>query len=118
MCLTTFQKTPYIAEKDITVYKGLFKVGERIISPFMGFPYTLNKLYQTNFRISPRTPLLPKYIYEGFHGYRNKKYAIFQWLEVYKCIIPKGSLYYISSDQEEIVSNQIIVKRKLWFNKF
>lgn len=118
MCLVTFQKEPYIAEKDITVYKALFKSGKRIISPFINFPYTLNKLYQTNFKISPKAPLLPKYIDEGFHEYRNKKYATDRWLEVYKCIIPKGSLYYISSDQEEIVSNQIIIKRKLWFNKF
>ena len=45
MCLTTFQKEPYIAEKDIIVYKALFKFGKRIISPFINFPYTLNKLY-------------------------------------------------------------------------
>lgn len=119
MCLTTFQEEPYIAEKDIIIYKALFKDRKRIVSPFQEFPYILKELYQTDFNISfGLTNICPKFIHKGFHGYRNRKYATSRWLEVYKCVIPKGSQYYISSDQEEIVSNQIIIKRKLWFNKF
>lgn len=118
MCLTTFQKEPYIAKKDIIIYKVLFKDGKRVISPYIQFPYVLKKLYQTDFRIIYARNNISKLIHEGFHGYRNKKYATDRWLEVYKCVIPKGSQYYISFDQEEIVSNQIIIKRKLWFNKF
>lgn len=38
--------------------------------------------------------------------------------KLYKCIIPKGSTYYISSDNKEIVADKIIIKRKLWFNIF
>jgi hypothetical protein len=119
MCLATFQKEPYIAQKDIIVYKALFKSGKRILSPFREFPYILKKLYQTDFGITfSLTYNAPKLIHEGFHGYRNRKYAISRWIKVYKCIIPKGSQYYISSDQKEIVSDQIIIKRKLWFNRF
>lgn len=119
MCLTTFQNEPYIAEKDIIIYKALFKSGKQIISPFQEFSYILNKLYQTDFRITlGLSNISVKNIYEGFHGYRYKKYATSKWIEVYKCVIPKGSHYYISINQKEIVSNQIIIKRKLWFNRF
>jgi len=116
MCLTTFQNKPYIAKEDIIVYKALFKTGKQILSPYRGFPYILKELYQTNLGIPfVTTNFSPKLIYEGFHSYINRKYATDRWPEVYKCIIPKGSQYYIDSDQEEIVSNQIIIKRKLWF---
>lgn len=119
MCLITFQNEPYIAKKDIVVYKALNKTGKQIFSPFQQFSYILKKLYQTDFGITfGQTFVDKKLINEGFHGYINRKYAIFRWPNVYKCIIPKGSLYYISSDLQEIVSNQLIVKRKLWFNIF
>ena len=119
MCLATFQKEPYIAKEDIIVYKALVKIGKQIFSPYQDFPYILKKLYQTDFRITfAPTYISPKLIYEGFHSYINKKYDIKKWDKVYKCIIPKRSQYYIASDKEEIISNQIIIKRKLWFNKF
>lgn len=119
MCLKTIEIEPSVAKKDIIVYKVLYKNKNQIVSPCKRFPYILKKLYQTDFGITigiSNDTLL--FINEGFHSYRYKNYAARLYFNVYKCVIPKGSQYYISIDRQEIVSNQIIIKRKLWFNKF
>lgn len=57
------------------------------------------------------------YIDEGYHSYeildrvRDQKYIYFRTIIV-KCIIPKGSEYYVNEDHE-IVSSNIIVTDKI-----
>ena len=125
MCLQTYHKNPYTANKDIVVYKILLKsfFGE-IVSPYLGFVYKLRTLYSTS--LSVRQSLYSNKLYlidEGLHAYTSidkaeKEITYFSRANIYRCIIPKGSLYYVNEKDNEIVSNQLIVKRKLWFNRF
>lgn len=116
MCLITNNTRKYIAEKDIVCYKIVNIRDTEIISYWYGFPYELNKKYT----IQVLRPIFMKNddirIEEGFHSYRNldiaKGYVYCSMLNllpeiIVKCIVPKGSEYYISSD--EMVSNQIII---------
>lgn len=126
MCLYTRWKKPKTAAENIVVYKILSVYSTHLASPYMNFVYDLHRLYETKFTKSKGCSGRGYYIYEGFHAYVSKKIASdadidcsFSTCErVYKCIIPKGSTYYISSDNKEIVADKIVIKRKLWFNIF
>lgn len=125
MCLQTYRKNPYTANKNIVVYKILLKsFFGKIVSPYWDFVYKLRTLYSTS--LSVRQSLYSNKLYlidEGLHAYTSidkaeKEIISFKRAYIYRCIIPKGSLYYINKKDNEIVSNQLIVKRKLWFNRF
>ena len=125
MCLETYKRDPYTANKNIIVYKILLKsfFGE-IISPYWGFVYKLRTLYSTSLSVRQSLHSNKLYLIEkGLHAYTSidkakEEIEFFNKATIYRCIIPKGSLYYINEQDNEIVSNQLIVKRKLWFNKF
>lgn len=129
MCLYTEQIKPKVAEKDIVVYKVL---NHNMLSPYYGLSYPLNrkitsKLLCYDHEWSPRTPIFN--IEEGLHAYTKRRVAYARQHDlniltkesvvysVYKAIIPKGSKYYIGLDND-IASDALIVKRKLWFNLF
>ncbi len=120
MCLYTRWKKPKVAAEDIVVYKVLCTYSEYIESPYRNFVYNLKELYETKLTKCKSLGGLGYNIFEGFHAFVSKKpdweFGIHE--KLYKCIIPKGSTYYISSDHKEIVADKIIIKRKLWFNKF
>lgn len=126
MCLYTRWKKPKTATKDIVVYKILSVYSTHLASPYMNFVYDLDMLYETKFTKTKGCSGRGYYIYAGFHAYTSKKIASNTDLDcsfstyerIYKCVIPKGSTYYISSDDKEIVADKIIIKRKLWFNMF
>ena len=132
MCLYTKQRHPKVAEKDIVVYKVL---DQRMGSPYYGLLYPLNE---------KRTSILKNYdwkweeaghkvydVEEGLHAYTKRMAAYvkrhylnrcdsekdFTTYSVYKAIIPKGAKYYIGLDND-IASDALIVKRKLWLNLF
>jgi len=122
MCLYTRWKKSKKAKKDIIIYKILDK---DCVSPYQGFMYTLGTKYNTIMR--RRDSLFDGgfFIDDGFHAFTNriallnsdsKKYFI--GAKAFKCIIPKGSSYYISSCKRTIVSDSIIIKRRLLFNIF
>lgn len=125
MCLETCKRNPYTANKNIVVYKILLKsfFGE-IISPYLNFVYKLRTLYSTS--LSVRQSLHSNKIYlieKGLHAYTSidkakENLIYFSKATIYRCIIPKGSLYFINEDDNEIASNRLIVKRRLWFNRF
>ena len=116
MCLTTNNTRKYIAEKDIICYKTVKIQGTQLISYWCNFKYELNKKY----KIQALQPISVGNgdirICEGFHSYIKLDTAendllygiLYPVVEVVvKCIVPKGSEYYINS--EEMVSNQIII---------
>lgn len=122
MCLYTKWKKPKKAEKDIIVYKILSK---NCISPYMDFAYDLGVKYDTDMESYKGMFTNGFYISAGFHAFTSKRALLNSDLKKYslivvafKCIIPKGSLYYISSCKREIVSDSIIIKRRLLFNRF
>ena len=117
MCLVTSQSEPLIAEKDIVVYKCLIKQATTLVSPYIGFIYKLRTLYEASLGVSVHGTITV--VEEGLHAYYDKKRALDKWSnEVYKCIVPKGSKYYLSKKYGEIVSDKLIIKRKLLFNRF
>lgn len=122
MCLYTKWKKPKKAKKDIIVYKIL---DENCISPYRGFAYNLGVKYDTNMKSYKEMFISGLYIYVGFHAFTSKRALLKSYLKkefisavAFKCIIPKGSSYYISSCKKEIVSESIIIKRRLLFNRF
>ena len=139
MCLITKNKQKYIATEDMVVYKTLREIDEnRICSEHMNFTYTLNKLYieemlpsddicfydswasmKYNTATSKATDDVQSNVAicigQGFHFMTEYKRAfndaLYSDIDVYKCIIPKGSEYYL--DNSDLgVSNQIIIKGK------
>ena len=116
MCLITNNLHKYIAEKDIVCYKVVYLQGKEIISYWFDFPYELNRKYTIPVLQPIPTPNGNIIIEKGFHSYRNIYTAKGDiWLSlmellpkvIVKCIVPKGSEYYINS--KEMVSNQIII---------
>lgn len=83
-------------------------LGNRFTSLVRGFRYRLSILYYTGFKIDKTN----QFIDNGFHSFINKTSAIrevgrFPRRIVIKCIIPKGSAYYINPRSGEYVSNRI-----------
>ena len=122
MCLYTKWKKPKKAEKDIIVYKILDK---DCISPYRCFAYNLGVKYDTDIESYKGVFTSGIYIENGFHAFTSKRALLksalkkgFRPATAFKCIIPKGSSYYISSCKKEIVSDSIIIKRRLVFNRF
>lgn len=122
MCLYTRWKKPKKAEKDIIVYKILNK---DCASPYRGFKYNLGVKYDTDMESFKGMFTSGLYIESGFHAFTSKRALLksflkkeFKSAKAFKCIIPKGSSYYISSCKKEIVSDSTIIKRRLLFNRF
>lgn len=114
MCLLTNNLHKYIAEKDIVCYKIVYLQGKKIISFWFDFPYELNKKYTTQVLQPIFTKKGNILIEKGFHSYRNLYtakgdvwFSLMESLVIVKCIVPKGSEYYINN--KEMVSNQIII---------
>lgn len=112
MCWISRELDEQIATKDITVYKIVTFDTESCNSLYRNFKYQYNKLYTTSFTIQASDYTF--YINEGFHSYKTKTKAceINKYFRefIVKCIIPKGSHYYINSD-DEVVSDKIIIIR-------
>lgn len=134
MCFyTTVESSPLLAHRDMVCYKILDR---NMCSWIKGFKYTMNKVYKTELGIleeglndiyftSLGKRIISKHtycIFSGFHSYqRNTKqlsrvYRIgcLKISYIYKCIIPKGSLYY-RNQFGEYVSDQIMIKEKVNF---
>lgn len=129
MCWTS-KYTPHkkIAEETIIVYKYLTK---DLRSPFQFYQYTRNKKAPEE---TLSTVLCKKgqsnfwHIVKGYHSCRNIDSAEsyfykslygsigYKDFKLYKCIIPKGAIYY-RNEYGHIVSNTIVIKRKC-FNLF
>jgi hypothetical protein len=124
---------PIEATEDLEVFKVVVAYNEKenwCRSIYKSFYYIFDKLYQTETEESIEGVLFDdldriahgfdesktKFITKGFHSantkQRLKNHAICLHQKIVKCIIPKGSMYYIN-ETGCIVSNQIIVTDKL-----
>lgn len=102
MCLYTKQTKPKIAEEDIICYKFYIRLfGGLIVSPYIGIiAPKIGAITNTELG-KPYGP--KKRVDEGFHSFKileDVKSVINKWkskfdLVIFKCIIPKGSLYYL-----------------------
>lgn len=122
MCLCTKWEKSKKAKRNIIVYKILDK---DCVSPYRGFVYNLGVKYNTDFKSVKGIFSNNTYVDDGFHAFTSKRALLKSHLYkkstptvAFKCIIPKGSSYYISSCKKQIVSDSIIIKRRLLFNIF
>ena len=140
MCLNLNPKfKKMVAKKDITCYKIVKKKNyggcymyEALIMMF--FIYKLNIIYSTMITMT-HTPYTNRLVVNnGFHSFRTiqglKKEAeyilmyhnsgILTDAVIVKCIIPKGSLYYVGHNDNytpNYVSNQIVILNEIPNNK-
>lgn len=95
-----------IADKDITVYKHVYKVPKKykwfpfikkviIYSSIRKFQYKLGKTYTTVLGKWHKAHLSPYNLYSSTTGFYSYSESVrFDWNANVKCIIPKGSKYY------------------------
>lgn len=130
---TKKEATLYEALEDIACYKFLRK---NLSSPYQYHQYVFNKKVKVKLKIPKNVnedgdlqfKLYKKYprhcslvsINEGLHSYSYLKKAkemakgfTFNKYYVFKCIIPKGSLFYKNTYNKEYVSNQLIVIKQI-----
>lgn len=115
MCLYPTHKRVKIAKEDIVCYKVLTSIMK---SPYRDFQYERNKMYSIKLlKIDKNNNDLE--INEGYHAYVSydgaySSTAIMFLYDtfIFKAIIPKGSKYYLGTDNE-IVSNQMIIKENI-----
>ena len=108
MCWTNTELDKKVAEHDITVYKIVLPCSRGAKSLFYKFWYLFNITYRETLDI---TLVGSEYcIADGFHSYKTKSRVLFAnqfyFKKIVKCILPKGTIYYINNNNE-IVSNQI-----------
>lgn len=140
MCLTFFTETEdynsavQIAEKDITVYKIVEKVGDTYYSEYVGWKYLIGKAYKKN----EDWPLDDVYtmpmnleheylhsIYDGYHAYVDLEKAK-RWfgeevgyatngdrLCIVECHIPAGAKYVVGYRYGDIVSSAIVIDKEI-----
>lgn len=124
MCLITNQSKPLIAKEDITVYKALDEINEidalvnklvtYYVTPYRYYPMEFNKLYinkqeEDVFRL-PFYTSVGKGFYHAYSNLESIPTSVLWNHNIYKAIIPKGSIYYMNSNA--IASKQIIILKE------
>lgn len=123
MCLYTKQICPIKARKDIVCYKYVLKAdssyGSEYVTPIMDMPIDIGKTYKAmgkEKRTGCKKPYELSSITEGYiHCFASKvKETVVEKTKkreaighIIECIIPKGTLYYISFDKKQIAAKEI-----------
>ena len=125
MCLVTNTPIPTILDKDLVVYKVLYKLGNRIYSIYQDYRYDIGKIYHDEeIGMDPvdEDQIFDKYyVYQAYHACTTLERAndhLDKTSHIYKCIIPKGSRVFFDRDCADIASDTIIIKRRLLFNRW
>lgn len=127
MCLVTNTPIPTILDKDLVIYKVLYKLDNCIYSRYQDYRYDIGKIYHDEeIGIVPGQILGQKIpdeycVYEAYHACTTLKGAKDHLTTghcIYMCIIPKGSKVFFDRDCDDIASDTIIIKRRLLFNRF
>lgn len=115
MCWHSVDLSKRYATSDIYVYKVVIPNSysyDAFISVIFAFRYKPGEIYYNNTDLEPM--LVPGYSYytinQGFHSYatldRAKASLTKPYYTIISCIIPKGAVFYINSN-DEIVSESI-----------
>lgn len=126
MCLVTNTPISTILDKDLVVYKVLYKLGSRIYSIYQDYRYDIGKIYhdeEIGMEPIDEDQRLGYRVYEAYHACTtldraNEHLDTGMKYHIYKCIIPKGSKVFFDRDYDDIASDTIIIKRRLLFNRF
>jgi len=100
------------AEKDIVCWKYLTKDRK---APLQNFQYEYNILN----KLGRPLEVVDREISEGFHSHSEKRIAKLRATsdrKVFKFIIPKGSKYFYNPNDEEYVSDHIVLINP-WYNQ-
>jgi len=121
MCLVSNDLTKEIAKQDMIVYKVLRPIDDTTAraTVFEGFEYVKGR---TNPRVNISPQPLIRYnclkIDEAYHAYRHipdlKKHSSYN--DVYRMIIPKGTVYYTSDINDDIASETNIMSERVSYN--
>ena len=119
MCLYKGHIFPKLAQSDIVVYKKLIKIKQRnktiYNTPFIKTKVKIGETIKCS--IPAIFGIFTKQIEcSGVHSYSSERIAAQRLGDkqvIVKSIIPKGSLYYLSDDETEIASSQLILKEEL-----
>jgi len=114
MCFITTTPNKLIATRNIVCYKEMGIINNvDCKSYWFNFPYTFNKLYKQDIRLSINKYQFDDrwFINQGYHSYHKNIFIICNKSKLVKCIIPNGAIYY--KNESEYVSDRIIIKRKL-----
>ena len=120
MCLKSNRLIPYIAEKDIKVFKAIVKKGDGFVTSFWNYPVKLGEML-----IPSETHIYDKMecnnnnhqtyvsIQDGYiHAYFDKRCfyltPFFDSLFV-ESFIPKGTRYYIDMDLDTICAEKLFI---------
>lgn len=127
MCLTKKHPGFKRAKKDIKVYKVLklkTETPEIYSGPYYDFNYEIRNEYHTELVERLNHARIPEFeVTCGFHAYIDSNdviedFKIFRWWYksevLFECVIPEGSLYAISRDGRQIVSNKIRIIQKVF----
>lgn len=136
MCLCSETNIPKIAKKDIVCYKIIERISNNEYkSPYQGDEIIFNKTIIASkppkkFNIMPDVDIDLKtindyYIGEGFiHAFiatrdaRNHYYYFLcrEGATIVKCIIPKGSRYFVNIDNTEICSDRMMITDEIIYS--
>ena len=97
MCLRIYEHTRRrIAKQDIVVYKHILHNNNRLVTSFIHTTVEIGKTYQSAINKKGHN------VFEALHSYKEEETARIkakQFGEILvKCIIPKGSNYYVGYD--------------------
>jgi hypothetical protein len=115
MCLYTDMTSPLVTDKDIFVYKKLKADNS---SPIATFHWEKDKLYESplGYSKSAYTPYAT--VDRGFHSFKKRRelrhYGICGPSKIVIMMIPKGSQYYLSNEDSQITSNQMVYPTLTW----
>lgn len=114
MCLYSKTNIPMIAKKDIKVYKILYKINKKFLTPYKFFRMEEGYHYiQTGkkFKVFLNWGMYLYRIEKGLHAYTTLKEArrnLFEYSVIVEMIVPKGSEYFIDKINKEICSDNLI----------
>ena len=121
MCLITTQSEPFIANKDITVFKWLNVYGKEYKTRFIWQKIIFTKGIAIQevpeFRHSLYTEChLPVYsVSVGIHAIRKRIYS--KDARTFIAVIPKGTPYYIGA-HSDVVSLKLIIFKNIFYYLF
>ena len=122
MCLISSHSESVCADRDITCYKLVYPLNmdHKFRSEFREFQYELGRTY---LEVCFMRENLTRRIYKGFHSYRTIDEAVSHArpdLVLLKCVIPKGSSYFVSEKNDQYCSSRIrpVAWRRLWNGKW
>lgn len=110
----TYNHIPERAEKDILVYKVMYK-GSWLSRSLRGVKSLHKKFFYNTNEIMPFVDIHPdrERVEEGYHSYStfNKAYNhVYRGYAVFEFIIPSGATYFYNATHEEYVSSYIRLK--------